>query len=106
MRMTNRAGRDDVVAPTTRRPKPLAVVVAAVAWFLVGPVWYSPLLFGNLWMKLRGLDPAAIGQVPPWTIPVELMRCLVVVYVLANFVVRLRVTDWRAALRLGLLVWV
>jgi hypothetical protein len=100
-----RAGRDDTVPPTGRRPKPLAVLAAAVVWFLVGAVWYTPLLFGNLWMELRGLDPAAIGQVPPWTIPVELIRCLVVVYVLAHLVVRLRVSDWRAALRLGFLVW-
>lgn len=31
----------------------VAVIVAAIASMLVGFVWYSPLLFGNQWMKLR-----------------------------------------------------
>lgn len=30
----------------------LAVLVAAIAHFVVGMLWYSPLLFGNVWMKL------------------------------------------------------
>jgi hypothetical protein len=29
----------------------LAIIVAALANFLVGGLWYSPLLFGKLWMK-------------------------------------------------------
>jgi hypothetical protein len=29
----------------------LAVVVAAVAGFVVGGLWYSPLLFANAWMR-------------------------------------------------------
>ncbi len=33
----------------------LAVLVAAVASFVVGSLWYSPLLFGNVWMKLAGI---------------------------------------------------
>lgn len=28
-----------------------AIIVAALANFLVGGLWYSPLLFGKLWMK-------------------------------------------------------
>lgn len=35
----------------------VAVVVAAVASFVIGMVWYSPMLFGNTWMKLSGVDP-------------------------------------------------
>jgi hypothetical protein len=29
----------------------LAVVVSAVATFIIGALWYSPILFGKLWMK-------------------------------------------------------
>lgn len=32
-----------------------AVLVAAVVSFLVGSLWYSPLLFGDVWMKLAGI---------------------------------------------------
>ena len=31
-----------------------AIFVAAFAYFLLGWAWYSPLLFGNTWMKLMG----------------------------------------------------
>lgn len=34
----------------------LAVAVAAVASFLIGMLWYSPLLFGNVWLKLQGFS--------------------------------------------------
>ena len=32
----------------------LAVLFAGVASMIVGFLWYSPMLFGNLWMKLMG----------------------------------------------------
>ena len=33
----------------------LAVLVAAAASFVFGSLWYSPLLFGKLWMKMSGV---------------------------------------------------
>ena len=33
----------------------IAVVAAALGSFLVGGVWYSPVLFGKLWMRETGL---------------------------------------------------
>src|SRR5207247_2062134 len=42
----------------------VAVLVAAVAVFVLGWLWYSPLLFYKPWMRLRGMDPvAAMGGV-------------------------------------------
>ena len=40
----------------------LAVVVAAIAWFVVGSLWYSPLLFGKMWMELSGITPGAMAE--------------------------------------------
>ena len=34
----------------------LAIVLAALAGFLVGGLWYGP-LFGKAWMKARGITP-------------------------------------------------
>ena len=34
----------------------LAVFVAAVVVFIIGYLWYSPFLFGNLWMKLSNIS--------------------------------------------------
>ena len=31
-----------------------AVLVAAIAGYTLGALWYSPILFGNKWMKLEG----------------------------------------------------
>jgi hypothetical protein len=33
----------------------LAVLAAAASSFLIGGMWYSPMLFGNTWMKETGL---------------------------------------------------
>jgi hypothetical protein len=86
----------------------LAVLVAAVAAFVVGAVWYSPLLFGRAYMEVRGLSPDAMANLRP---PVgelfgEFVRNLVVAFVLGYFVVRLEVGDWKSAVQLALWVWV
>ncbi len=39
-----------------------AVLVAAVATFALGGLWYSPAVFGTAWMKANGLTPADVSQ--------------------------------------------
>ena len=34
----------------------LAVLVAAVAYFMLGAIWYSKALFGNTWLKATGIN--------------------------------------------------
>jgi Protein of unknown function (DUF1761) len=36
----------------------LAVVVAALSTFVVGGLWYSPILFGKIWLKANGFTEA------------------------------------------------
>jgi Protein of unknown function (DUF1761) len=38
----------------------MAVIAAAVATFVIGGLWYSPLLFGRAWMGENGLTPEAL----------------------------------------------
>ena len=33
----------------------LAILVAGIVHFAIGSIWYSPLLFANLWKKLAGV---------------------------------------------------
>jgi hypothetical protein len=40
----------------------LAVLVAAIAMFVIGGLWFSPILFGNLWMKLSGVTKKQIAE--------------------------------------------
>ena len=39
----------------------LAVIVAAISSFLVGGLWYSPALFGNVWNRENGSNPKSQG---------------------------------------------
>lgn len=40
----------------------LAVLVAGISAFVVGGIWYSPVLFGNAWMKASNLTEEQIKQ--------------------------------------------
>lgn len=40
----------------------LAVVVAAIALFVLGAIWYSPALFGKRWMSLVGRTVEQLKQ--------------------------------------------
>jgi len=84
----------------------LGVVVAAVAAFVMSSVWYT--VFGKARMELLGQDPRATAnmrKVPAWKKAAELVRELVIAYVVARFVVQLGVVDWRAAVQLGVWLW-
>jgi hypothetical protein len=85
-----------------------AIAVSAVVAFVVGALWYSPLLFGKAYLQVRGLSPDAMADMrpPAWEMIGELVKNLVVAFVLSYFVVRLDVADWKGALQLGLWVWV
>lgn len=43
----------------------LSIIVATVVYFVLGALWYSPVLFGNIWMKLRNLDKETMEQPNP-----------------------------------------
>ena len=43
----------------------LAVLVAAVAYFVVAAVWYQPKVMGTRWMRAVGVDPSK-GSPSPW----------------------------------------
>src|SRR5437899_4914535 len=87
----------------------VAVLAAAVAVFGVGWLWYSPLLFFKPWMQLRGMDPVAAmagAKMPAGKLLIELVRCLVLAYVIARFVALLGVSSWMGAVHFGLFLWI
>jgi len=43
----------------------LAVLTATLLYFIFGALWYSPVLFANVWMKLRNLNEEDIGDPNP-----------------------------------------
>lgn len=85
----------------------LAIAATTVAAFVASSLWY--VVFGKQRMKLLGNDPGATAdmrKVQPWKILGEIVRSFVVAYVLARFVVRLGIVDWKGAVLLGLSLWV
>ncbi len=41
---------------------PWAILVATVSAFLIGGIWYSPILFSRAWMKAAGLSEEEVQQ--------------------------------------------
>src|SRR4051812_44613594 len=61
----------------------LAVLVAALVAMIVGSFWYSPLLFGKQWQKLRGIHvDTANMKMPAREVILEFICTLITAYVL------------------------
>ena len=54
----------------------LAVIVAAIAAFGVGAIWYSPLMFTKAWLRESGVDEARARNV---TMPLIMGKAFVLV---------------------------
>ena len=42
----------------------LAVILAALAYFVIGAIWYAPPVLGKAWMTAGGMEMPADGQRP------------------------------------------
>src|SRR5882672_1397757 len=87
----------------------VAVLVAAIAVFVLGWLWYSPFLFYKPWMRARGMDPAAAmagAKMPGGKLVIELLRCIVLAYVIARFVALLGISSWMGAVHFGIMLWI
>lgn len=98
---------ENATAPSTPKVSAKAIVAAALAAIAVGGLWYSPFLFGPAWSKLVVVHDSFVAsrQAPAVEGLGELFRSLVVAFVLARFIVRLRIADWKGAVLLGGAVW-
>ena len=82
----------------------LAVVVAAVAAFVLSTAWY--ITFAKQRAELSGAAMADMNRPQPIKMLIEIARNIVLAYVLAYLVVRLGVADWPAAIQFGVLMWI
>lgn len=87
-----------------RRVNFIALGVVAVVAFVASSLWYSPLLFGRQFVELSGV--AGSSQPNAVKALCELLRTFILAYVIALLIVRLNVTEWKAALGVGLWLWV
>ena len=85
-----------------------AVLVAAIASFVIGGLWYGP-LFGKLWVKLSGFGKkelkAAKEKGVGMTYVLGFIATLVTAYVLAFFVDYTQATTINAGIQTGSWIW-
>ncbi len=63
-----------------------AVLTAAVANMVVGAIWYSPALFGHVWMRENGFTKESLANInPAKTYGLAFLAALVMAYSLAAF---------------------
>jgi hypothetical protein len=87
----------------------LAVVVSAVVGMVIGMAWYSPLLFGNVWMKLSGMTKKQLDESKKkgMAVPaaVGFLAALVMSYILAHFVDYTGATTALMGIQTGVWLW-
>ena len=86
----------------------LAVIVAAVGYMVIGAVWYSPVVFGKMWMKLAGITQKDIDKqkkTMPKTYGFAFLGALITSYILAIIIGLVGAITLVGALQIGFLVW-
>lgn len=85
------------------------IIVASIAAFAIGALWYSPVLFGKEWMaltKMSGADMAAAKTKGMWKLyAVQFITTLVMFAVLAFIISTVSVISAADGAYFGFLVW-
>lgn len=82
----------------------VAVLTATVIYFILGSVWYSPIMFSKTWMELQKItpDPANKGRLPIM-LSVTLVLNLLIAIALGILIQKTGVDTLFGGLKLGLL---
>ena len=87
-----------------------AVLVAAIVSFVIGGLWYSPMLFGKLWMQLSGLTnkdmEAAKKKGMTKSYILQFVASLITACVLAHFISLLNIGTVPELFQLVFLAWI
>ena len=78
-----------------------AVITTGLIAFALSLIWYSPMLFGEIWMKYR----TGAASTPNWTMLFAPLRELLASYMLAVLIKELKLADWRIAAKFIFLLW-
>jgi len=86
-----------------------AVIVATLVHYILGGLWYSPLLFGNKFIQLVDWTPEQLRQVESQSHAKELalafVMSLVLVYILAHFVQYTKATSALGGIQTAFWIW-
>jgi hypothetical protein len=90
-------------------PNYLAIVAAVVATFALGALWYSPLMFGNMWVRAHGYSGERLERMKkaaPRAYGISFVAFLLLAAVLSFLAWRVGVGSAMGGVRLGLALWV
>jgi hypothetical protein len=86
-----------------------AVIVATLVHYILGGLWYSPLLFGNKFIQLINWSPAQLQQIEREShakeLAIALVMSLILVYILAHFVQYTKATSALAGIQTAFWLW-
>ena len=86
-----------------------AVIVATLLHYILGGLWYSPLLFGNEFIQLINWTPEQLRQAESQSHAKELalafVMSLVLVYILAHFVNYTKATSAMGGIQTAFWIW-
>jgi hypothetical protein len=86
-----------------------AVIVATLVHYILGGLWYSPLLFGNKFIQLINWTPEQLRQIESQSHAKELalafVMSLVLVYILAHFVNYTKGTSAMGGIQTAFWIW-
>ena len=83
---------------------PFAIIAGIAMHMVLGMLWYSPLLFGNLWMKTMKLKAENINMHAGHLVGAALVG-FTLTLCLAHMADVLHITTCRAAIEYALLLW-
>ncbi len=81
----------------------LGVLAATAAYWVLGMIWYSPILFGKAWLRLTGLKPKPEDM--RFAMVAGPILGLITSAGLMCFMSRLHIADVTSGVLLGLTVW-
>src|ERR1700754_337495 len=88
------------------RPNYVSVIVAAIAYWLLGAVWYS-VLFNKAWMELEHVTPEQVsGAAPIAPYIISFLLNLVIAFVLAQICAWRNANTAARGAALGILIWI
>jgi len=83
----------------------IAVLVAAILYFVLGALWYSPVLFSKPWMESIGMTQEDMEGTSPLIYLAPIILYLIAALVVAFLIKAIGITSIFGGLLLGFLGW-
>ncbi len=87
-----------------------SVIVASVVAFVIGALWYSPLLFGKEWMALMGITDKDVAEAKKesmvWSYVIQLIATVITFIVIGFAIAAIGASTARDGAFVGLIAWI